>query len=413
MSPALPRGTAAYPDGKSALAGLPPRRRAASREPKLAVEFVRFVLFDVGRAIDLKKAASVLPGRTDSRAVKRRNTPASLTLPRTLCVSLEKDAFGSPSPAAYEGAEATAKLFDEGVISLSVRIRLNAGLSELHSLERRTFLLGGKNCTVDQFVEERFRELHERLGPAIVREDTSDAPCEREDYTAYCVSDWGRGSPDAFVARHGRVLASLLEGEPEPQDLHDHQVRKSLANPFSYGAEDLAIFDLDHCIIMDRSRDWEDILLIAEHANYQLLELRVLDRLLDHWLEDAEKDLRAFYAKSRGRRGRKARIRALPAKFARLQGLRLEALFILENLENSAKIIGDYFLGQIYVHLGRVFSVEGWTRSVERRLEALQNIYEIVKSDKNERTMLVLEIIFIVVCIAFPILQILQVMLSP
>lgn len=403
MSPARPKGAAVSP----------PARRASSREPKLAVEYVRFVLFDVGRAIDLKKAASVLPSRTDSKSVKRRNTPASLTLPKTLRVSLEKDAFGSPSPAAYEGAEATAKLYDEGVISLSVRIRLTAGLSELHALERRTFLLGGRDCTVDQFLEERFRDLHERLGPAISRDDGPDPVPERETYTAYCVCDWGRGTPDAFVAKHGRALASLLEGEPEPQDLHDLQVKKSLANPFSYGAEDLAIFDLDHCVILDRSRDWEDILLIAEHANYQLLELRVLDRLLDHWLEDAEKDLRAFYSQSRGRRGRKARIRALPAKFARLQGLRLEALFILENLENSAKIIGDYFLGQIYVHLGRVFSVEGWTRSVERRLGALQNVYEIVKSDKSERTMLVLEIVFIIVCIAFPILQILQVMLSP
>jgi len=377
------------------------------------MEYVRFVLFDVGRAIDLTKAAAVLPGRTDSKAVKRRNTPASLTLPKTVCVSLERDAFGSPSPAAYAGAEATAKLFDEGVISLAVRVRLSAGLSELHDLERRTFPLGGRECTVDQFIEERFRELHERLGPAIAREDPAGTPPEREYYTAYCISDWGRGSPDSFVARNGRTLAALLEGETESQNLHDAQIRKSLANPFSYGAEDLAIFDLDHCVILDRSRDWEDILLIAEHANYQLLELRVLDRLLDHWLEDAEKDLRAFYTKTRGRRGRKARIRALPAKFARLQGLRLEALFILENLENSAKIIGDYFLGQIYVHLGRVFSVEGWTRSVERRLGALQNVYEIVKSDKSERTMIVLEIIFIVVCIAFPILQILQVMLSP
>ncbi|HRZ89798.1 MAG TPA: hypothetical protein P5117_09995, partial [Spirochaetia bacterium] len=101
MSPARPRGAAVSP----------PARRASSREPKLAVEYVRFVLFDVGRAIDLKKAASVLPSRTDSKSVKRRNTPASLTLPKTLRVSLEKDAFGSPSPAAYEGAEATAKLY--------------------------------------------------------------------------------------------------------------------------------------------------------------------------------------------------------------------------------------------------------------------------------------------------------------
>jgi len=391
---------------------VPRRRPRSAREPSLSVEYVRFVLFDVGRSIDLVKAAAVLPGRQGSKAVKRRNTPDSLSLPKTLCVALEKDAFGAPSPAGHSGVEATAKLYDEGVISLSVRIRLSAALADLHSLESRLFLLGGKERTVDEFIEERFKDLHERLRPAIVSDDPIFEPPEREDYSAFCISDWGRSTPDAYVARNDRLIAALLEGEPETAELHDFQVKKSLANPFAYGSEDLAIFDLDSCLILDKSQDWEDILIIAEHATYQLLELRVLDRLLDRWLDEAEKDVRAYYAKSRRKRGRKARIRALPAKFARLQSLRLDALFILENLENSAKIIGDYFLGQIYLHLGRIFSVEGWTRSVERRLDALQNVYEIVKSDKNERTMIVLEIIFIIVCIAFPILQIVQVMLS-
>ncbi|HSV56031.1 MAG TPA: hypothetical protein VLH39_02855 [Magnetospirillaceae bacterium] len=380
------------------------------REPILAVEYVRTVLFDVGRSIDLRLAAAALPGSSDFKPVKRRNTPASLTLPRTLSVPLAPGLRGKDPQTSMEGAEASAKLYEEGVISLTVRARLAARLSELHSLGSRLFPLGNNSpATVDGYIEDRFRDLQESLGLAITPE-VPGAPPEREHYTAYCISDWGSGSPDDFVARNRKVLASLLEGEPAARDLHETQIAKSLGNSFSYGAEDLAVFDLEHCVIMDRSGDWEDLLLIAEHANYQLLELRVLDRLLDQWLDEAEKDLRDMYAG--GRHSRRVRNRGLPARFARLQNLRLEALFILENLENSAKIIGDYFLGQIYVHLGLVFSVEGWTRSVERHLGALQSIYEIVKSDKSERTMVFLEIVFIVVCIAFPVHQILQVMLS-
>lgn len=394
------------------LSGNPTRRARSGRAQLLTVEYVRFTLFDVGRSLDLKKAAAVLPGRKDSRAVKRRNTPASLTLPKTLSVSLETDAFGSPSPASYAGAEATAKLYDEGVISLSVRIPLRVTLPELHTLSERTFLLGGKECTIDEFIDNRFQELHERLAPAIVTGDLDTSLPEREHYAAYCVSDWGKGAPDEFIARNRECIACLLDGEPASTSLHESQIRKTLSNPFSYGSEDLSIFDLDHCILLDRAKDWEDLLLIAEHANYQLLELRALDRLLDQWLEEAEKDIRAYYESNQRKRGRKARIRALPGKFVRLQSLRIDALFILENLENSSKIIGDYFLGQIYVHIGHIFSVEGWTRSVERRLGSLQNLYEIVKTDKNDRTMIVLEIIFIIVCIAFPIIQIVQVMLE-
>ncbi len=96
------------------------------------------------------------------------------------------------------------------------------------------------------------------------------------------------------------------------------------------------------------------------------------------------------------------------AKFARIQSLRFEALFILENLENSSKIIGDYYLGQIYDRLCAIFNTDGWSRSVERRLDVLSSVYDMAKTDAAERKMLLLEIVFIVVCVVFPALQIWQ-----
>ena len=59
----------------------------------------------------------------------------------------------------------------------------------------------------------------------------------------------------------------------------------------------------------------------------------------------------------------------------------------------------------------RDFNTDEWKFSVERRLNALQNIYELLKSDTTEQRMMTLEMVFIAVCIIFPILQILQVML--
>jgi hypothetical protein len=203
----------------------------------------------------------------------------------------------------------------------------------------------------------------------------------------------------------------LLAGEPWNYPVHETQIRKAMNNPFSYSERDLAVFDMDRCIIIDSDRDYEDVLLICELANYQYLELRTLDKLLDRWLDEAEADVEAIAKKGRGK-GKKLDTGALRKKFGKIQTLRLDALFILENLENSAKIIGDYFLGSVYEHVCGIFNTSGWTRSVERRLDALQNIYEIVKVEKSERTMLILDVVFIIVCIIFPVLQILQVMLS-
>jgi len=148
--------------------------------------------------------------------------------------------------------------------------------------------------------------------------------------------------------------------------------------------------------------------MMAEHANYRLIELRELDFLLDEWLGEAERDIRRLYFSSRRKRSSE---RALRLKLAQIQGLRFDALFTLENLDNSSKIIGDYFLGSIYHRLCEIFNTDEWKFSVERRLNALQNIYELLKSDTTEQRMMTLEMVFIAVCIIFPILQILQVML--
>jgi len=79
-----------------------------------------------------------------------------------------------------------------------------------------------------------------------------------------------------------------------------------------------------------------------------------------------------------------------------LQPLRLDALFILENLENSSRIIGDYYLEQIYDHLCGIFNTQGWKRNVEKRLEILQSIYTLTKNDKTDSTMVLLEFLVVI-----------------
>ena len=77
---------------------------------------------------------------------------------------------------------------------------------------------------------------------------------------------------ESFGFSHSMIL---LAGE-EPGVLHDSQVKQILEKPHSYRKNDLAIFDFDRCIIIDPSRDYEDVLLIAEHANYRLIEERLI-----------------------------------------------------------------------------------------------------------------------------------------
>lgn len=370
----------------------------------LPVEIVHIHVYDIGRMVDLKKAKSYIPAHPDLGIAKRRDTPASLKLPKPLVLQLNAEGCDA---ACLDRFGAYAKIYDDGALTIVVRYRTQASFSDLAALADMKVGDAENAMTVTQFAANSFSIASEAVRPAVTGyREAGDA--ERETYTAFCLLECPGGDPAAFLERNREAAAALISGE-KPGTLHESQVGQITARPFCYRKDDLALFDMDRCLIIDPERDYEDLLIIAEIANYRLNELRVLDSLLDRWLEDAERDIRKLYLSS-------GRVRlgagSLRTKLARIAGLRFDALFTLENLDNSSKIIGDYFLGLVYERLCSMFNTEGWKISVERRLAALQNLYEMLKTDSGEQRMLVLEIVFIVVCIVFPTLQIVQVFLS-
>lgn len=378
--------------------------RDRTADSVLPVEIVHVYVYDIGRSVDLKKAASLIPAYPDLGFAKRRDTPASLTLPKPLVLTLNSDECDS---GCFEKFTAQAKIYDDGALTLVVRYRTEsdfASLAEKADLPVRDV---GEAPTIEKFATSSFQMVVQAIRDSVsgLKDENS---FDRETYTAFCILECPGGDPEAFLARHRETAAALLAGE-DPGILHESQVKQVLGKPFSYRKDDLAVFDMDRCIIVDPSRDYEDLLVMIEHANYRLIELRALDTLLDRWLDEAERDIRKIYmAGGKSRFGQ----RAVKLKLARLQSLRFDALFTLENLDNSSKIIGDYFLGMIYERLCGIFNTEGWKISVERRLDALQDVYELLKNDTGERRMMTLEVVFIVVCIVLPVIQIVQVMVA-
>lgn len=370
---------------------------------EIPVEIVHLYTYDIGRAIDLKKVASLVPAHHDIGFAKRRDTPVSLTLPKPMVLSINTDECDSK---CFDKISAQAKIYEDGAVTIIVRYRT---MSRFEDLPKKADILirDSSNAeSIEQFAESSFKMVHEALRSAVSGyKDLAED--DREAYTAFCLLECPGGDPQAFIEANKDVAASLLSGEPVGM-LHMSQIEQILSKPFSYRKDDIAIFDLERCLIIDPLADYDDVIMMAEHANYRLLELRELDFLLDKWLSEAESDIRRLYLSGTHRRSGD---RALRLKLAQVQSLRFDALFTLENLDNSSKIIGDYFLGSIYHRLCEIFNTDEWKISIERRLNALQNIYELLKNDTTEQRMMTLEMVFIAVCIIFPILQILQVML--
>jgi len=374
------------------------------KDRELPIEIVHLYVYDIGRAVDLKKAASLIPAYPDIGFGKRRDTPSSLTLPKPLVLTLNTDECDG---ACFDKFTAVAKIYDDGALTLVVRFKTYSTFASLAAKSNLPVSDASGADSVEKFADSSFQMVVNAIKDAVTGLKENWV-FDKETYTAFCVLECPGGSPEAFLNENRDLAAALLAGE-EPGVLHDSQVRQILEKPMSYRKEDIAIFDFDRCIIIDPARDYEDVLLIAEHANYRLIELRALDNLLDRWLDEAEKDIRKIYLT--GGRVRPGQ-RSVKLKLGKLQTLRFDALFTLENLDNSSKIIGDYFLGLIYERLCAIFNTESWKLSVGKRLDALQNVYELLKSDTAEKRMLTLEIVFIVVCIVLPLIQIVQVMVA-
>src|SRR5512145_2306958 len=181
-------------------AAAPARKPRAKKGPVYSVEIVRLALYDIGRSIDLKKAAALLPGVPGMRLARRRDTPSSLMMPTPLCVDLRSGLKKVFIEDSIEGFAASARLYDEGVMSIVVRLKVNSTLEALHGIESKP--VSANIHDLDSYIEERYKAVLEQVLPAVsgLRQEP-----ESETYLSFCFADIGM-APDKFLAENGKAL---------------------------------------------------------------------------------------------------------------------------------------------------------------------------------------------------------------
>jgi hypothetical protein len=347
-------------------------------------EVIFLRLTDVGRNINLKKALNIFPGTTDKRIIRTKDTPSYVDFPDPLTLELTQTIVSESKYITEIKLE--VKLYEEGVISLIARINFqDIPLEYLHKLRITEFSTPDGEFKINQFLKFHFSKVFSQIKDYIEEGNVFGIP-KYEKYTFYCITD-DIEKPEDFLEKNKNYFAALLMGENPNLELNKIQVNSTLSNSFSFLKNDLLIFDFDRALIIDPNQDYEDILLVTEIANYQLLELRTIDYLLDSRLAIAEGDIRQIYFK------RRSFGRSLNRKVGNLLRLRYDFTFLLENIENVSKLIGDYYLAQIYTKLAQLFQLKHWSDSIRHRLETIGDIYNIAQTNINERFLLYVEIL--------------------
>lgn len=286
--------------------------------------------------------------------------------------------MGPHGPVRIERA---VKLLPVGAISITIRVPFSVGrvedLVEYHDLQ---FSNGSLHDEVRRLAEEVRREL----APYYVRPVAHLA--EEEAYTVFCLdsplvtSDGVALSAQTWLKAHRRAVASLLTQEPDVDHLSKQEAEESTGRFLSYYEHDLVVVDWDAALIIDQRQNFDETLYVMELANLQLAELEAYDRILDNSLERAYRDL-----STRSMRGRTAIMREL-------REIRIDLARFSDELSNITKFFGDWHLARIYENISARFHLADWHRTIDDKLQTLDDLYQLLNHDQTNRWMLILEV---------------------
>lgn len=340
-----------------------------------------FFAFDIGFQIDLDAAAALARDATRQRAVRARRsaplwfdyTPPPLRLAVT-GTPLELQALATTDPSI------DVLVYDFGAALLTYRIPLPADPANWPHLS--ITLYADKSLRAD--ATARVSGVLDAIRPAVERPRLHPSV---EDYTVFAATGWSADTPlDRLIAEHQSDIARCIEAEPGP--LSPEQVARILAARTSYGRDDLAIIDWNAAVLFDPAP--EDVLAVLQHANVELLELRVLDQELDDILDTSGETLAAL---TRRRFWPVLKDQRMLARFA---GAQTDAAVMFEGVNNAIKLLGNQYLARLYRLAADRLDLPAWQRSVQRKLAATDSVYQKMSDVASTRRLETLEWVIII-----------------
>jgi hypothetical protein len=347
-------------------------------------EAVLMYLFDIGAEVDLDKVGDLLGISTRRTIVApRQPAPATLALPAPLEVSVDLKQIGETP----QGTRIDVRLFALGVVSVRIRVPYtNLAAARLPEWTN-SLTFGGKSAG------RIARELHARvrLDAAQALFEPYEVKAEPEKYAVVCMTA-GHGGPAWLLENERALLAGILTGENRFQTLAPTMVEDALQRGIQYTNDDLLLVGWDYAVIVAPPDEYEDLLYVVELANLELLELRVLDSLLDQEMD-------ASYARLRSLWHAGGLLRSARHVLLSLSLLHVEHTRIKDNLYDTGKIFGDWYIAKVHNRLRDRFHLADWERAVEAKMDRLESMFSLAHAEVTHRRTTVLEAMIVLLFI--------------
>jgi hypothetical protein len=349
---------------------------------------VAYRQLDVADEIDLAACQALLQASAPRRGALTREGAQSLVIAAPpLEISVGTRSVTLPRTGKSFDAEVSARVFDYGAVSFSFEIPIAAG-TELGDIVAWCDEIYD-SPELDQAARAMVQPLLARLRGS-VRGEHDWNPVET--YTVVFVRRFD-GDPSAGDVLSSPTLASLVLGEPPSHLLSASERQDVLTHAHSYFDDDLVVVDWNCAFVLEPSgsRDIPDIL---ELASSQLLELRYYDELFDAELARVYRDL------DRARRRIPDIIRNPWVDLGRRVVSRLVELSeFAERVDNTLKVIGDFYLARVYESAVRRFRIRAWQASIDAKQALLAQAHALIRSEIDARRTTLLELVVIVLIV--------------
>ncbi len=347
--------------------------------------------YHVGWSIDLEECdRRIVAGKERASLKYRRRAPDHFEYePPPLRIWKEAESVTVGKHTTRSQVELV--LFEFGVVSVGYRMDLQGPFEDLLALSDHLYDCGALADHSRHCVEQ----LLDVLATAVVGPDDLGAP---EDYTIYEIRRWSPGLKIEEIADgFGAMAVQILRAEPDT--LSQDEIRDAQACRISYTPDDLTLIDWNAGMIFDDQA--EDVVELLEFVNAQLAEIRHLDDRLDEAMNLAYEVLR----------GTKRKLFFLPRGISRdlrrVAEMQADNAMLFEGVSNAVKLVGDQYLARVHRLASQRFHMAQWDKSIARKLETLDGIFQRIADQASCVRMEILEwiiIVLIAVSILMPLL---------
>jgi len=358
--------------------------RQGSNPPPFIQSGLCYAIFayDAARSINLAEADRRIHETTERPSIAhKRRTPSYFEYqPAPLRVSQDAGSLSVGKFATRPSVD--LMIYDFGAVAVIYALPIEGPFEDLLALSEELYdnemLLAESRLRVDQIVKVMGNAANQTHASPVV-----------EDYVIFHVESFVQPSdPNSLCTIYARQIAQILRAER--QALSEEEIEDAVAMRVSYSADDVTIVDWNAALLVDREGD--DIRAVLEFANVELLEMRYVDQKLDRALDQGYETLSGLsWGPSRIFKSYGADLRSLAE-------LQVDNAALFEGVNNTLKLLGDQFLARLYRMVNRRFHLGEWDKSILRKLQTLESIYDKISDQVSTRRMEVLEwvIIFLI-----------------